>query len=148
MMPSIVVIVDAFALTPNGKIDRRALPAPSRARARGATEGYRAPADEVEAKIAAVWQELLNLERISTHDNLFDLGANSLLMMQSIGKLATALGKDLSLVEMFRFTTVSSLATYVSRTSNEAPSFQEGQDRARTRKDAMIRRRELRQDSR
>ena len=69
-------------------------------------------------------------------------------MVQSTAKLEAALGASLSLVEMFRFTTVSSLAAYVTRTSGEALSFQEGQDRARTRKDAMARRRELRQDSR
>ena len=58
MMPSVIVIMDALALTPNGKIDRRALPAPSRARARGPRRAYTGPANEVEAKIAAVWQEL------------------------------------------------------------------------------------------
>jgi len=140
--------VDALPLTPNGKVDRRALPAPSRARARVAAARPTGPANEVEATIAAVWQEILNLPQIDTHANLFDLGASSLLMMQSTGKLAAALGRSLSLVEMFRFTTVSALAAYVTRTSVEAPSFQEGQDRARTRKDALARRRELRQDTR
>jgi natural product biosynthesis luciferase-like monooxygenase protein len=148
MVPSVIVIVDALPLTPNGKVDRRALPAPSRARARVAAARPTGPANEVEATIAAVWQEILNLPQIDTHANLFDLGASSLLMMQSTGKLAAALGRSLSLVEMFRFTTVSALAAYVTRTSVEAPSFQEGQDRARTRKDALARRRELRQDTR
>ena len=142
MVPSDIMIVDALPRTPNGKIDRQSLPAPDRARQAAAK--YTAPANEVEAKIASIWQEILNLEQVGTHDNFFDLGANSLLMMQANGKLRAALGTSLSLVEMFRFTTVSSLAAHLSKPAAEAPSFQGSQDRARTRIDAVQRLRELR----
>lgn len=146
MVPSVIMIVDALSRTPNGKIDRRSLPAPDRSRK--ATAKYTPPSNDIEARIAAVWQDILNLEQIGAHDNFFDLGANSLLMMQANNKLSAALGTTLSLVEMFRFTSVSSLAAHVGKMSPEGPSFQESQDRARARSGAIQRRRELRQSSR
>jgi natural product biosynthesis luciferase-like monooxygenase protein len=146
MLPGVIVILDALARTPSGKLDRKGLPAPDRTRK--AAVKYTAPANEIEEKIAAVWREVLNLEQVGTHDNFFDLGANSLLMMQANGKLGSAFSKRLSLVEMFRFTTVSSLAAYLGEGPPAEPSFQDSQDRARTRSDAMQRRRDLRHNPR
>ena len=60
--------------------------------------------------IAAVWHELLNLERVGIHDNFFDLGANSLIMVQASIRLRAALQKDISLIDLFRYPTVSALA--------------------------------------
>jgi acyl carrier protein len=140
-VPSAVVVLDAIPRTPNGKIDRRALPAPGRPHAPATPT---APANEVEEKIAAVWRELLDLDRIGINDNFFDLGANSLLVMQSVGKLATALGQSLSLVDTLRFTTVRSLAAHVGGAAGDGPSLKESGDRAEQRRAALEQRREQR----
>ena len=147
MVPSTFVLLDALPLTPNGKINRKALPAPDRTRQESAA-AYTAPQNEVERVIASVWGELLNLDQVGTHDNFFDLGANSLLMVQANGKLRRALETSVSLVDMFRFPTVSLLAKHLSQGSDGDPALQQGQDRAQVRKDAMARRRQARQNVR
>ncbi|HHH30755.1 MAG TPA: LLM class flavin-dependent oxidoreductase, partial [Polyangiaceae bacterium] len=100
MMPGAFVVMDALPLTPNGKIDRKALPAPQAATQRAAEE-YVAPANQLEQTIAQVWREMLNLEQVGIHSNIFDLGANSLLTVQANNRLNRALGQKVSLVAMF-----------------------------------------------
>uniref|UniRef100_UPI0036DB750F condensation domain-containing protein n=1 Tax=Photorhabdus sp. RM322S TaxID=3342825 RepID=UPI0036DB750F len=85
MVPSAFVRLDRFPLTPNGKLDRQALPAPDyEALAR---QRYMAPQGEKETMLAAIWCELLGLEQISRHDNFFMLGGHSLLAVQMIERL-------------------------------------------------------------
>ncbi len=144
MVPSTFVLLDALPLTPNGKINRKALPAPERTR-QGSAATYTTPQNEVERVIASIWGELLNLDQVGTHDNFFDLGGNSLLMVQANGKLRRALETTVSLVDMFRFPTVSLLAKHLSQGSDEKAALQQSQDRAQVRKDAMVRRRQVRQ---
>jgi amino acid adenylation domain-containing protein len=82
MLPSAFVAIDALPLTPNGKLDRKALPAPD---GQGlALSRYAPPQGEVECAIAALWSELLGVERIGRHDNFFDLGGYSLMVFQVI----------------------------------------------------------------
>jgi acyl carrier protein len=145
MVPAAVVILDALPRMPNGKIDRRALPSPSPPREEARKRA--APANEVEAKIAAVWQELLGIDRIGVDENFFDVGANSLLVMQSVGKLAAALGKSLSLIDLLRFTTVRSLAAHVGVAKREAPPL-EARRRAQDRWRALERQREIHRHAR
>ncbi|EQB97863.1 hypothetical protein B738_28397, partial [Photorhabdus temperata subsp. temperata M1021] len=76
MVPAAFVRLEAFPLTPNGKLDRRALPAPDEAAF--ARQAYEAPQGETEAALAAIWRELLGIEHISRHDNFFALGGHSL----------------------------------------------------------------------
>jgi len=144
MVPSTFVLLDALPLTPNGKINRKALPAPERSRG-GSAATYTTPQNEVERVIASIWGELLNLDQVGTHDNFFDIGGNSLLMVQANGKLRRALETTVSLVDMFRFPTVSLLAKHLSQGSDGDAALQQGQDRAQVRKDAMARRRQARQ---
>jgi hypothetical protein len=143
MVPSTFVLLSALPLTPNGKINRKALPAPERTRG-GSAAAYTTPQNEVERVIASIWGELLNLDQVGTHDNFFDLGGNSLLMVQANGKLRRALETTVSLVDMFRFPTVSLLARHLSQGSDGEAALQHGQDRAQVRKDAMARRRQAR----
>nr|WP_280622819.1 phosphopantetheine-binding protein [Burkholderia pseudomallei] len=77
MVPSAYVRLDAWPLTPNGKLDRRALPAP--ADDAYARAEYEAPQGAKEEALAAIWKDLLPVERISRHDNFFELGGHSLL---------------------------------------------------------------------
>ncbi|HVU01136.1 MAG TPA: MupA/Atu3671 family FMN-dependent luciferase-like monooxygenase [Polyangiaceae bacterium] len=143
MVPAAFVVMDAFPLTPNGKIDRKALPEPERAH-RASTEAYAAPTTELERKIAAVWQDLLSLDHIGVKDNFFDLGANSFLMVQASTKLRDALGMPVSLVDLFRYTSVGALAARLGDSGAEGAAAKEGQERAQARKDAMARRRDAR----
>lgn len=139
MVPSATVVLEAFPLTPNGKVDRKALPAPERDRQETA-QAYVAPQSELEGAIAKVWQELLGLERVSTQVRLKDLGANSLLMFQANARLRSELGRELSLVEMFRFPTIAALAEHLRSAAPKAAA-KEGTERGQARRDAMLRRR-------
>jgi natural product biosynthesis luciferase-like monooxygenase protein len=144
MIPSAFVVLDALPLTTNGKVNRKALPAPDRERQEAATV-YIAPASDLERVISEVWQQLLGLSQVSTRDNLFELGANSLLMVQANGRLKAALGRELSLVEMFRFPSISTLAGHLASGSDGAAATSEAADHGKTRgqhrRDALLRRR-------
>jgi acyl carrier protein len=149
MIPSAFVSLAAYPLTPNGKVDRKALPAPDRAR-RETTAEYTAPGSDVEQAIATVWQDTLSIDRVGVDQNFFDLGANSLMMVQVNGRLRQALGRSVSLVDMFRFPTVRALAAHLGEGTKAADEalVAESADRAQTRRDAMARRREARQTQR
>src|SRR5437762_4298542 len=82
MLPSAVMILDHLPLNPNGKVERKNLPLPGFQSSRKET-GYRAPTSPLEQTITAVWQEVLGLAQVSVHDNFFDLGGNSLLMIRA-----------------------------------------------------------------
>lgn len=144
MTPAAFVVMDAFPLTANGKIDRMALPAPTREVTQSVAE-YVPPSSDLEQIIADVWKQLLNVERVGLRDNIFDLGANSLLTAQANQRLSTLLDRKVSLVSMFRFPTVESLAAHIdpSRATpdQDAKRTREREDR---KKDAAERRRELR----
>jgi natural product biosynthesis luciferase-like monooxygenase protein len=140
MVPATIILLDALPRTPNGKIDRKALPQPDAERPLTAIS-YVAPETESERIISAVWQELLRVERVGKHDNFFDLGANSLLMVQANSQLRAALRRDLTLVDLFRYPTVSALATYLSQTAPDSSALMQSQERGRTRLDALQRRR-------
>ncbi|NHB98934.1 phosphopantetheine-binding protein, partial [Photorhabdus stackebrandtii] len=85
MVPAAVVRLDRFPLTPNGKLDRRALPVPGEDAF--ARQCYAAPQGATETVLAAVWRELLGIEKISRHDNFFALGGHSLLAVRVIEHL-------------------------------------------------------------
>jgi natural product biosynthesis luciferase-like monooxygenase protein len=144
MIPSAFVVLDALPLTANGKVDRKALPAPDRERQEAASV-YVAPTSDLERVIGEVWQQLLGLAQVSTQDNLFDLGANSLLMVQANARLKAALGRELSLVEMFRFPSIATLAGHLASADDKSDARSDaadrGQDRGQQRRDAMLRRR-------
>ncbi len=107
MVPSAFVRLDAFPLTPNGKLDRRALPAPDgEAFAR---QIYAAPQGETETTLAAIWRELLGIEQISRHDSFFALGGHSLLAVRMIERLRH-LGLTLAVRDLFQSPVLSELA--------------------------------------
>jgi amino acid adenylation domain-containing protein len=139
MSPSFLVVIDELPLTRNGKVDTSALPAPEAVRALP-DEHYVAPRNEIEQTITRVWQEVLGVERIGVHDNFFDAGGHSLLMVQVHNKLSEAFEKEVSIVEMFAKPTISALAEYFSETNGHKPTFQKVMDRAARRKQAVSRR--------
>ena len=147
MTPSAFVILDAMPRTPNGKIDRRSLPQPTRQRGENPVT-YTPPQTDVERMIAETWQRILQVDRVGTHDNFFDLGANSLLMVQAHSHLRACLNPNLSLIDLFRYPTVSALAAHLSTTADNETGLQQSQERANTRLDAMRRRMAARQAGR
>jgi acyl carrier protein len=112
MIPSAFVFVDIMPLTPNGKIDRKALPAPDQSRPEMG-ELYVAPRTPVEEMIAEIWAQVLKLDTIGVHDNFFELGGHSLLAAQVVSRIREALQADLPLRVLFEKPTVASLSDYV-----------------------------------
>ncbi len=112
MIPSAFVVMDTLPLTPNGKIDRKALPVPHVPARQHAH--YFAPVGDLEAQIADIWRDLLAIDQVGRADNIFELGANSLLTMQANSRLSRVLGRTLPLVSMFRYPTVASLAAHLA----------------------------------
>ncbi|WWL70894.1 non-ribosomal peptide synthase/polyketide synthase [Burkholderia pseudomallei] len=108
MVPSAYVRLDAWPLTPNGKLDRRALPAP--ADGAYARAEYEAPQGAKEEALAAIWRELLHVERVSRHDNFFELGGHSLLAVQLVSRLRQALSVEVALGTVFDAPVLSALA--------------------------------------
>jgi hypothetical protein len=85
MVPTAIVLLEALPLTANGKLDRKALPAP--AGDAYARREYEAPRGEVESTIAAIWSEELKVDRVGRHDNFFELGGHSLLAVRVIERM-------------------------------------------------------------
>ncbi|MEO1799633.1 MAG: amino acid adenylation domain-containing protein [Cyanobacteria bacterium J06629_2] len=118
MIPSSYVVLKELPRTPNGKVDRNALAKldvvmPSQAKA------YKQPQSVMEREIAEIWQNVLQVERVSLTDNFFDLGGQSLLMIRVHGLLKSKLGVDIPLVDMFRYPTVLSLAEYCTDSKSD-----------------------------
>ncbi|WP_299880129.1 MupA/Atu3671 family FMN-dependent luciferase-like monooxygenase [uncultured Sulfitobacter sp.] len=120
MVPSAIVMLDAMPLTPNKKIDRKALPAPT-VRAAARSEDA-APASGTQAVIAQVWSGLLGVGDIRGEDNFFALGGHSLLAVQAHRDIRTALGTDsLSITDIFRFPTLAGLAGHLDKGTGAPP---------------------------
>jgi acyl carrier protein len=99
MLPSAFVVLDALPLTPNRKVDRKALPAPDAGRPDGARE-YAPPTTPTEQAIAAIWQDLLRVEGVGLDDNFFDLGGHSLLAVECVARVESELGLRVAPREM------------------------------------------------
>ncbi|WP_449417643.1 amino acid adenylation domain-containing protein [Phormidium nigroviride] len=138
MVPSSFVFLNHLPLTPNGKVDRKALPAPDAINLQLETT-YIPPQTEIEQAIATVWQQVLNLEKVGVDDNFFDLGGHSLLMAQAHSKLCEVVDRDVSIMEMFKYPTISSLAKYLSEEAEEKHSFGQSRDRVNKQKEAINR---------
>ncbi len=142
MLPSAFMVLNALPLTPNGKVDRRALPTPENLRPE-LTAAYQPPQSEMEKTISQVWQQVLYLEKVGIHDNFFDLGGNSLLMIQVNNKLRAILQQDISVVTMFQNPTINLLAQYLSQKTAEKSVFEPMRDRVQKQIQASKRQRQL-----
>ncbi|WP_143305918.1 non-ribosomal peptide synthetase [Chitinophaga vietnamensis] len=117
MVPAHIMVLDAFPLTTNGKVDRRALPMPDAADA--AVKAMVAPRNHIEAGMAAIWQRLLNIAAVSVTADFFELGGHSLLAVRVLSAIRNELGLDISIKDFFTHTTIEALAAY-SRHSETA----------------------------
>ncbi len=112
-IPAAIIALNEFPVTPNGKVDRAALPVPGSGRPElGAT--YVAPQTDTERFITALWQEVLGIEKPGVHDNFFDLGGHSLLVVLLHNRLKEAFRKDISIVDLFRYPTIAALAVLLN----------------------------------
>jgi len=119
MMPSVFVVLQSVPLTPNGKVDRKALPKPDQAEAR-TDAPYLPPQTELERIVTDIWQHVLKIGHVSLNDNFFDLGGHSLLMIQVQGKLRAALKRNISITDLFKYPNVNDLVAYLSRDQDSA----------------------------
>jgi len=110
MVPSACVVLEQLPMTPNGKIDRRALPAPELGV--GDADAYQPPRNAEEETLAGLWAEVLGVERVGIHDDFFDLGGHSLLATQLIARVQKAFGGDITLRLLFE---APSVAAFVER---------------------------------
>ncbi|QVM93074.1 non-ribosomal peptide synthetase [Pseudomonas entomophila] len=127
MVPAHLVLLERLPLMGNGKLDRRALPAPDLEQPR---QHYQAPANELETQLTQVWREVLNVSRIGVQDNFFELGGDSILSIQVVSR-ARQLGLQFTPRDLFQHQTIQTLAAVVTR--SEAPgNIEQGQRQGRT----------------
>ncbi|MBV9791548.1 MAG: amino acid adenylation domain-containing protein, partial [Chloroflexi bacterium] len=145
MLPSAFVALPALPRTPNGKLNRRMLPEPEGVRP-ALDVGYIEPRTEIERAVAAVWADVLQVERVGMDDNFFDLGGHSLLLVQLHSKLVQALGREISVIDLFKYPTISALAEYLRLdTATSVEAAEPVARQSENRRDEMRRQKDLRQ---
>lgn len=141
MIPQHIVKLENIPLTINGKVDRRALPAPPEDRQ--TQETYVAPQNEVERIVAEIWQEVLHVKNIGIRDSFFELGGHSLLLVKMLSKLQEAFANELSIVDMFRHPTIETLAKFLTQKKKVGPSFAATYDIVNKQKESLKRQKRL-----
>ena len=145
MIPAALLLLDEMPLNRNGKIDRAALSSPAALEAE-TKAAYLAPRAGAERQIAAIWQQVLGVERVGRQDNFFDLGGHSLLLVQLHQRLREELDLKISMVEIFQHPTVAALAEFHKRGEAEADpraDFEQAQEAADRIRKAAARQRRL-----
>ncbi|WP_420130680.1 amino acid adenylation domain-containing protein [Longimicrobium sp.] len=140
MVPQAYVVMDAFPHTPNGKLDHAALPAPADP---GPAESAAPPQGELERAIAAVWRDVLGLESVGVNDSFFEVGGHSLLLARLQEALRGALGRDVSIIDLFQYPTVGAFAAHLdAQTRRAEPEDAEkaaGRGRGASRREMLMR---------
>lgn len=121
MIPSAFVALEEFPLTPNGKVDRKALPAPQKKRP-DLDQPYRAPRNDLEKRLAELWAANLYLDQVGVHDRFFDLGGNSLQAARVINQLQEELGETIYVVSLFEAPTIAEYTTFLQKNYCDAVS--------------------------
>uniref|UniRef100_UPI00105E2CF5 non-ribosomal peptide synthetase n=1 Tax=Paraburkholderia flava TaxID=2547393 RepID=UPI00105E2CF5 len=116
MVPASIVILDALPVTPNGKLDRRALPASEPA----ATQAYEAPQGELEETVARIWLDVLGVERVGRSDNFFELGGDSIFSLRVQRRIAQQLAVDIELAALFAAPTLEAFSAAVAAAQSRA----------------------------
>ncbi|MGB7921712.1 MAG: amino acid adenylation domain-containing protein [Pyrinomonadaceae bacterium] len=136
MLPAAYVLLDALPLMPSGKVDRRALAELSAQHVR-ARKPYAPPESDLEKILIDTWEDLLHVEKVGVHDNFFDLGGHSLLMVQAHSRLQETFEREFSVIELFRYPTLRAMAEYLGKAESAAPSLQAVLDRAARQRAAI-----------
>jgi acyl carrier protein len=124
MRPSAFIMLDKFPMTPNGKLDSRALPLPGEAKVEP-EQTYVAPRNSVEETVALTWSQLLGVERVGVNDNFFDLGGHSISAIQLLSRLNKAFDLELKLRAIYDTATLGELAAAIAQTQAEQPDSSE-----------------------
>jgi amino acid adenylation domain-containing protein len=111
MIPSQIIRLDEFPLTPNGKIDRQALPHPNHE----SQSLYEAPRNKIEQQLTEIWSLIVECKKISIHDNFFDLGGHSILAIKLLNEIQKSFNQELSLTSLFQHPTIAQLAQQLSQ---------------------------------
>lgn len=127
MIPSAFVVLDALPRTLNGKVDRKALPAPDRDRLELGAE-YVAPRTDVEERLTKIWAEVLRVQKVGVQDNFLELGGNSLLAIQLVYRARDAFGVDLPLRSLFESLTVAGMAERIDVLRHPQPDLRGSPD--------------------
>ena len=114
MVPSAFVALDTFPLSPSGKVERKRLPKPEESRPE-LEAVYVPPETQTEQAIAAIWREVLQLDMVGIHDNFFDLGGHSLLLVKAHAKLQRVFEEEISIIDLFQYPTIDALATHLTQ---------------------------------
>ncbi len=114
MVPSLLMVLEKMPLTPNGKIDRRALPVPGESRPAAAGE-FIAPVTETEGKLARIWQRLLGVNKIGRNDSFFDLGGHSLTEIQLVNRIRENFNVEVPLRTSYQLSTIAELAEHIDK---------------------------------
>jgi amino acid adenylation domain-containing protein len=146
MVPAAFVLLDELPLNGNGKVDRQALPSP-KATYDDSSTGDDAPRTEVERAIAAVWREVLSVETLGVHSNFFELGGHSLVLVRVNSKLRDLFRREIPIIDMFKYPTISSLAASFGLQATDQPindqqSHEQVSNRAARQREAMNSRRQ------
>ena len=139
MVPANIISLAELPKTPSGKIDRAALPTPEHLRKK---TGSLKPRNDLEEKLVHIWKEVLQLEDVGVTDNFFEMGGHSLAAIQVQTRIQELTGKELSLVDMFKYPTIEALARYLSGESGRERTREKVQDRASRRRDALSQKRD------
>lgn len=141
MIPAHFVTLQSFPLTPNAKVDRKALPRPEEASQATAAIAYTAPANDLQARLSDAFKNLLGVARVGVFDNFFALGGHSLLAVQLHRELKANVAPELTITDIYRFPTVSGLATHIQDRGQASKHLGQAADRAAARRQAMLGRR-------
>jgi amino acid adenylation domain-containing protein len=133
MVPAQIVKLEHMPLTPNGKVDRKALPEPEVLGAEREA-GYVAPGTELESRLCAIWAKVLGVPRVGVHDNFFDLGGHSLSLIRLRSEAQVLLGRDLPLVDFFTYPTIRALNRYLTNVSDSEKPSSQLQDQAKLKR--------------
>ena len=142
MVPALFVPLKALPLSPNGKVDRVALPAPV-AVASGESSPADAPATLLEKALGDLWQRILRVDRVGPDDNFFDLGGDSLMIVAVHSNLQKILQVEIPVTDLFEFTTIRTLARHLGDNQPAAASFSDVQQQAQKQREAFERQRQL-----
>ncbi|MFN7525831.1 MAG: MupA/Atu3671 family FMN-dependent luciferase-like monooxygenase [Dolichospermum sp.] len=138
MVPSNFVVLETFPLTPNHKVDRKALPAPMLAPVTGDTVSTIIPQNHVEQALIEIWQKVLQISTVGTQDSFFDLGGNSLVAVRLIGEIRSVFNVDLPLITLFQSPTILDISEQIMANSPNLINGQICANKSRHEKVEMV----------
>ena len=143
MIPSYFVTLETIPLTPNGKINRKALPQPS-TRIKTDTE-YIEPKTNTEKTISRLWKEVLQLDKVGINDNFFELGGNSIIIIKLHDRLKKSLNENITITTMFRYPTIASLSNFMDQDKTRGEEHSNISDRSEKIKRGVDKKKQRRQ---